>query len=457
MTVEPHLFVILGASGDLAQRKLLPALGELAHRGRLPPNWALLGAARRTWDDERFREFVSQVAPGLRTTPLAYHPLPQPDYQALAARIAALEGELNLPGNRIFYLALPPGALPQAVQGLGEAGLAQSPGWTRLVVEKPFGSDLNSARDLNSLLGRYFQEEQIFRIDHYLGKETVQNLLIFRFANPIFEELWNRRNVECVQITVAEEEGVGRRGGYYDLAGALRDMVQNHLTQLLTLVAMEVPASFSATSIRDEKVKVLRAVRPLTREDVVRGQYLGYRREPGVAPDSQTETYVALRMWIDNWRWQGVPFYLRTGKRLARKTSQIALRFRQPPICLFRSEKSCRVHANVLYLMLQPEEGFALSFDVKAPGEELQLFTQELDFYYQEAFGPLPEAYQALLLDVMEGEATLFVRADEVEAAWQLYQPVLEAPTPPHPYPPGSWGPKEADELLQEDRWLVHD
>lgn len=441
MSVEPHLFVILGTSGDLANRKLLPALGELARRGELPEEWALLGVARRPWDDEKFQEFVSSTAPGLRDRPLAYHSLPQPDYPALATQIVAMERKWHLPGNRLFYLALPPQAVPQAVQGLGEAGLAQGPGWTRVVVEKPFGHDLASAKALNSLLARYFREDQLFRIDHYLGKETVQNLLIFRFANPIFEELSNRRNVECVQITVAEEEEVGSRGEYYDRTGALRDMVQNHLTQLLTLVAMEVPPSFSAAAIRDEKVKVLQAVRPLNQQDVIRGQYVGYRQEPGVAADSDTETYVALRVWIDNWRWQGVPFYLRTGKRLPRKTSQIAIRFRHPPVCLFRGEGSCSVHCNVLYLMLQPVEGFALSFDVKVPGEQLELLTQELDFYYREAFGPLPEAYQALLLEVMEGEGTLFVRSDEVEAAWSLYEPILDPPLPLIPIPPGAGGP----------------
>ena len=336
-------------------------------------------------------------------------------------------------------------------------------------MEKPFGQDLASALELNDLLHRHYTEQQIYRIDHYLGKETVQNLLAFRFANPLFEWSWNRDRISAVEITVAEDLGIGARAGYYDHTGAVRDMVQNHLTQLVTLVAMEAPTSFAADAVRTEKVQVLEAVRAIDLSEVVLGQYgagdvagmpaPAYVEEPGVAADSRTATFVGLRLWIDTWRWAGVPFYLRTGKRLPRKTTQIAITFHQPPVCLFHGiADECKAHRNVVLLILQPDEGFEVRFDVKAPGEALQLDSWPLRFGYGEAFESLPDAYQTLLLDVMEGDQTLFVRADEVEASWRLYSPILEAELPVHSYPSGSWGPDITDEVLgrcEDEEWTM--
>jgi glucose-6-phosphate 1-dehydrogenase len=338
------------------------------------------------------------------------------------------------------------------------------------VVEKPFGRDLATARELNNLLHEFYDESQIYRIDHYLGKETVQNILFFRFSNLIFESLWNRDRVKSVQITVAEELGVERRGDYYDTAGALRDMVQNHMTQLLTLVAMEVPASFSADDIREEKVQVLRSIAPPQPSEMITGQYTrgvsegkevpGYRDEEKVAPDSQTETYVALRMEIANWRWEGVPFYLRVGKRLARRVSQIIVNFRRPPVSLFEpfgAAATRSISPNKLVITIQPDEGVDLCFEVKAPGQPVSLKTQRLRFRYQDTFGPTAEAYHTLLLDVLRGDQTLVVRADEVEASWKLFDPMLGSKPLPAPYAAGTWGPKEADALIREgdEMWEV--
>jgi glucose-6-phosphate 1-dehydrogenase len=472
--VDPHLFVVLGATSDLMRRKLLPALYHLRTGGAVPGSLIILGASRQAGlTDEGFRALAQEAlaAEGPRqdvTGPwcrecLYFQSLGEgtpEDFQALAARIRTLERQQRLPGNRVFYLALPPATFKASIAGLGQAGLNQAPGWTRLVVEKPFGNDPASAVALNGLIHQYFDESQVYRIDHYLGKETVQNLLIFRFANAIFEPLWHRNLVKSVQITVAESLGVEGRAGYYDQAGALRDMVQNHLTQLLTLTAMEVPVAFDAESIRTEKAKVLRAIPPVQPEHVLYGQYAGgtvnrqvvpgYREEPGVSPNSHTETFVALKLHIENWRWQGVPFYLMTGKRLPTRLTQIAVTFRCPPVWVFEPRYTGTCSPNVMVFTVQPDEGFDLHFEVKAPGEPLQLKTKSLRYRYAEGFAPLPEAYETLLLDIMAGDQTLFVRADEVEWAWRLYAPALDPPPAAVlPYAAGTWGPRGTARFME--------
>jgi glucose-6-phosphate 1-dehydrogenase len=473
--IAPHLFVILGATGDLTGRKLLPALHHLARQGKLGPRSYVLGAAIDTdLDDKAFRararkwllddgETAANLDSEWCDRNLFYQTIGSggaDDYRALAARITAIEKDLQLPGNRIFYLALPPEVFPVAIQGLGEAGLSEGPGWTRLVIEKPFGRDLASAEQLNAVVHRHFDESQVYRIDHYLGKETVRNLLVFRFANSLFEPLWNRDRIESIEITVAETLGVEHRARYYETAGALRDMVQNHLTQLLTLAAMEAPAAFGARAIREEKAKVLRSVRPIRPENVVFGQYApgavggakvpGYREEPGVARNSPMETFVALRVEIANWRWQGVPFFLRTGKRLPSRVSQIVINFRCPPVSMFRPFEACEIHANALAITIQPDEGFDLRFEIKAPGQEIELQSRSLHFRYSEAFAPLSDAYETLLLDVLLGDATLFVSDDWVEASWGIYTPLLQKRPLVLPYAAGTWGPAESNHLLRD-------
>jgi len=472
--VEPHLFVVLGATSDLMRRKLLPALYQLRTSGAVPDPLIILGVSRQAdLADEGFRS-LAREALAAADSPIdvsghwCSHCLhfqslgagsPE-DFQALAARIQVLEQEHHLPGNRVFYLALPPAAYLPTIAGLGAAGLNEVPGWTRLVVEKPFGNDLDSAVILNEQIHRYFDESQVYRIDHYLGKETVQNLLIFRFANAIFEPLWHRNLVQSVQITVAESLGAEGRAGYYDQTGALRDMVQNHLTQLLTLTAMEVPVAFDAESIRTEKAKVLRAIAPVLPENVIYGQYTrgivndqdvpGYREAAGVSPDSHADTFVALKLFVENWRWEGVPFYLVTGKRLPRRFTQIAVTFRCPPVWVFEPHYAGTCSPNVLVFTVQPDEGFDLHFEVKAPGEPLQLKTKRLRYRYSEEAVSLPEAYETLLLDIMAGDQTLFVRADEVEWAWRIYAPALD-PLPARvlPYPAGAWGPPGSEQLME--------
>lgn len=476
---DRHLFVVLGGTGDLMQRKLLPALFALAQRGELPAGSAILGVARRPMDDAAYRAAAAGWLGAAHAGPadaidrfcretLSYHRLPDESpasFAGLSSAIGALEGARGLPGNRILYLALPLVALGPTLAGLGGAGLARSPGWTRVVVEKPFGEDLASAEALNRAAHAHFDEGQIYRIDHYLGKETVQNLLVFRFANVFVESLWSRASVDRVEITVAESLGVEGRAAYYETAGALRDMVQNHATQILTLVAMEPPATRSEEAIRNEKVKVLRSIAPIGPADVVRGQYTagtsggrpvpGYREEPGVAPGSTTETYVALRLRIANWRWQGVPFLLRTGKRLPAKSTRIVVTFKAPPVSFFQTEQEYRATPDRMTVVVQPQEGFELAFEIKVPGREMRVQTHRMQFRYADVFGALPDGYETLLFDAMLGDPTLFVRADEVEESWRVYDAVLRAPPPVQPYPAGTAGPAGAQRIAEEwgARW----
>jgi len=386
-------------------------------------------------------------------------------FDRLRERIEAIEEEAGLPGNRAFYLAIPPSVFDDTVEGMASEGLHRSDGWTRVVVEKPFGTDAASARRLNEVLHERFDESQIYRIDHYLAKETVQNILVFRFANPVFESSWNRDRIDSVEITVAETLGLEGRAGYFDGAGLIRDIVQNHLFQIMTLMAMEPPVRLEAGAIRDEKVKVLRSIYPLRPEDVVRARYTsgevdgekvpGYLEEEGIPPDSTTESYAALRIDIDNWRWRGVPFYLRAGKRLPEQLTQVVVRFKQPPVYLFDGDGSCRVHANLMYITLQPDEGFDLMFDVKVPGEGMQLRPQALSFRYSSVFGDLPDAYETLIVDFLTGDQTLFVRGDEAVEAWRILDPVIDPGSQPVDYEAGSWGPGEADGLIGKtgDHW----
>ena len=482
LTIQPHLFVILGATGDLTRRKLLPALYDLRNQGVLEQGRVVIvGSALPEIGDEGFRLWAyeglvkSEASTGrdLRgwcDRTLFYQTIRdgQPrDYAALADRIQSLEREHGMPQNRVFYLALPPGIVPKTIEALDAVGLLKGQGWARVVFEKPFGHDFHSARALNTLLHRYLDESQIYRIDHYLGKETVQNLLAFRFANPIFESLWNRSSVEHVQITVAEDLGIEHRGAYYEQAGALRDMVQNHLTQLLSVVAMEVPFSFESGAIQSEKLKVLHSIVPIAPQNVVFGQYTGwtlsgqringYREEPGVPVDSTTDTYVALRADIHNWRWKGVPFYLRTGKRLPRKLTQVAVTFREAPTQVFRALEPGSLRSNKLLITLQPSEGFSLCFSVKSPGRSFHLSEHALQFDYEEAMGQLPDAYQTLLRDVMIGDQTLFVSAEFTEAAWRLYDPLLARDRSINSYTASTWGPAEAEAMLDQygHRWQL--
>ncbi|MEN6305493.1 MAG: glucose-6-phosphate dehydrogenase [Armatimonadia bacterium] len=468
---EPHVFVVMGGSGDLMRHKLLPALWRLAEAGYMARPSQLLAAGRRAqFDDAGYRQWAADALreAGLEADRFVnwcgecahYHSVGEEtaeDFRGLARRLEELEKEHGLPGNRVFYLAIPPTSLHRVVEGLGQAGLHQSAGSTRLVIEKPFGSDLNSARELDAAIKRYYEEEQIYRIDHYLGKEAVQNLLVFRFANPIFEALWRREQVSSVQITVAETAGAEGRAGYYDGVGVVRDMMQNHLTQLLALTAMEIPPAFEADAIRDEKAKVLRSVKQISPRNVVLGQYSageingepvkGYVEAEEIPNDSSTPTFAALELQIDNWRWQGVPFFLRTGKRLAASARQIVVNFRCPVLALFERFEDAPVHANSLVINIEPDEGFELLFDVKAPGDMLKLQPQVFRFRYDSAFERLPEAYEALLLDILHGDQTLFVRIDEVLEAWRLFTPLLGEELKRYPYVAGTWGPKEAERV----------
>jgi glucose-6-phosphate 1-dehydrogenase len=463
--VDPHLFVIFGGTGDLARRKLIPALYELLVDKKLTDQVSILGVGRKALSDEEYRALVrgSLVAAGIDADEadrwcgnmLHYQSVGNDDgYAELVKRVDELDDLHSLDGNRILYLALSPSAAEQAIPQIGSSGLAASAGFSRVVVEKPFGHDLASAQHLNDVVHEWFDEGDVYRIDHYLAKETVRNLLVFRFANALFERTWNRDHIESVEITVAEEHGTEGREGYYDEAGAVRDMVQNHLTQVLTVVAMEPPVDMAPDSIRSEKVKVLASMAPIDPEEVVFGQYTasgdipGYRELEGIPDDSTTPTYIAMRIAIDNWRWQSVPFFLRTGKRMPTRTTRVFVRYRQPPVCLFHED--CPGHRNLLLMTLQPDEGFDLYFDVKVPGDEIAIQRIPLSVRYEDHLGALTSDYSTLLHDLMEGDQTLFVRSDEVEASWGRYAEMLDNATV-DPYPAGTWGPERGIELPLAD------
>ncbi len=485
---QPCCIVIFGATGDLTHRKLIPALYNLAADGELPPAVTVVGMARRPKTDEGFRRELEEAARKFSrqnvrdelwntfAQSISYHQSEFEDengYKTLAERLSQIDKERGTRGNRLFYLAVAPDQFEPILENLKAAGLNRAPegSWARIIVEKPFGTDLASARELNRIVSNAFSEEQTYRIDHFLGKETAQNILVLRFANAIFEPLWNTRYIDHVQITAAETLGVEGRAGYYDKSGALRDMVQNHLLQLLCLIAMEAPTDLRANSIRDEKVKVVRSLRRMAGEavveNVVRAQYAagaingkpvaGYRDEERVEPKSQTETYVALCLYIDDWRWADVPIYMRVGKRLPKSATEISVHFKKAPAVLFNME-TVTLDQNVLVVRIQPDEGISLRMQAKIPGISLRIEPVKMDFHYGTSFGkPSPEAYERLLLDAMSGDATLFARRDEVEEAWAFIDPIerawqLQKEAPPlFFYPAGSWGPEEADALLARD------
>jgi glucose-6-phosphate 1-dehydrogenase len=462
----PQAIVLFGASGDLARKKVLPALYGLHVHGLLPEPCAIVGFASTSWDDDAFRAHAREaVQASSRTAPdedawrafarsLSYVSGSFDDAEAMKALAFTLDeaDRHGCRGGRLFYLAVPPPAFLTIVRGLGEIG-ANTPR-SRLVVEKPFGDSLQSAMELTAAIHPVFSEDQLFRIDHYLGKETVQNLVVFRFANSLWERVWNRDAIDHVQLTVAESIGVEGRAAYYERAGAIRDLLQNHMLQVLAFLTMEPPRALEDEAFRDEKVKVLRTMRPLDPDDVVRGQYLGYREEPGVDPGSQTETFVAARLWIDNWRWDGVPFYLRHGKQLPERNTEIAVFFRQAPDYLFAELELDHLPSNHLTIRVQPDEGISLAFQAKEPGPGYELQTVRMDFDYDRSFEDAPaEAYERLLHDAMDGDHTLFTRADGVERAWEVVTPALDRPGPLFGYEPGSWGPAEADELIAPRSW----
>jgi glucose-6-phosphate 1-dehydrogenase len=484
----PCILVIFGAAGDLTKRKLIPALYNLRKNELLPDQFAVVGVARAEMDDDEFRKRLSddlhefateKLDPAVvewLTQRLFYRSGDFADdstFADLKSTLTQLDKEHNTGGNYCFYLATAPQYFASVVHQLGTVELTaeNDDHWRRVIIEKPFGSDLKSAQELNRDIQQVLKEDQIYRIDHYLGKETVQNILVFRFGNGIFEPIWNRRYIECVQITAAEKVGVEQRGGYYEQAGALRDMVPNHLLQLVTLTAMEPPVSFKANAVRDEQAKVLHAIQCPSPEEAgqraVRGQYgagtiddkpvPAYRSEPNVAPDSTVDTFVALKILIDNWRWSGVPFYLRTGKRLAARDTEIVIKFKSAPFILFRETEVDQLSANRLVLHIQPDEGISLSFGAKIPGPILNIGAVNMNFDYEDYFGDVPSTgYERLLHDCMMGDATLFQRADQVEAGWAVVKPIQEAwansPAPDFPnYAAGTWGPKEADEFLAKD------
>jgi glucose-6-phosphate 1-dehydrogenase len=471
--------VIFGATGSLTSSKLIPALFSLHRKGRLPAGTRILGVGRRALGDDAFRDHLEQV---LRERGDAYDPA---QWREFARRVRFVSGDLSEPGGlqevrkvlddggpggRLYYLALAPWLYPRALESLRAAGLTAAPGaggaapadgWRRVVIEKPFGRDLQSARDLNRRVLAACDESQVFRIDHYLGKETVQNILVFRFANIMFEPLWSRNLIDHVQITVAESGRVGDRGPYYDGAGVLRDMFQNHLLQLLSLVAMEAPARFEADALRGEKVKLLDTIRRVgpgeVAQHMVCGQYEGYRDEPGVRRDSRTPTFAAVKLYVDNWRWHGVPFYLRSGKALAKRVSEVVVQFLRPPHNMFDLPRAGALEANRVSLGIQPDEGVHIRFETKVPDRGMEVRSSILEFHFRDQEGaPAPEAYERLLLDALAGDASLFMRHDEIEQAWELIDPLIQAQEgrefpAPDPYPAGSWGPPAADAFIARD------
>jgi glucose-6-phosphate 1-dehydrogenase len=477
--VPPCIVTIFGATGDLTNRKLLPALYDLAAQKLLPEKFVIVGYGRREKDEAQFREELKggvQKFARLKFKPEVWEKLSSKlfyqrgaydeveSHQALEERLTELDTQFNIGGNRMYYLATPPEEFAPVIENLGALRKKRKDGgWRRLIVEKPFGRDLKTARELNELLAANFPENDVFRIDHYLGKETVQNILALRFANTIWEPLWNNHYIDHVQIVVSEEVGVGRRGGYYETSGALRDMVVNHMLQLLSLVAMEPPVALESNAIRDEKVKVLRAIRemngPQVLQNTLRGQYDGYHQEEGVDPSSRTETYVAMKLMVDSWRWSGVPFYLRHGKAMTKRATEIVVRWKDAPYVLFNDQVN-RVKSNLFVMRIQPNEGFALRANAKVPGSGMEIHDVQMDFDYNEAFGAEPpEAYERLLQDAMLGDGTLFTRRDEAEVAWSIVDPVLEAwrhAPMPFSYPQGSWGPDEADEFMSNDKRRWH-
>jgi glucose-6-phosphate 1-dehydrogenase len=483
---DPCVLVIFGASGDLTKRKLFPALYSLAFRRLLPDRFAIVGIARMEVTDEEFKERMKEavqeygrdefredvwesLADGMRYVAMDFADETAEDH--LAESLNELDEERKTRGNRVYYLATPPDVFATAVREIGKR--RKTEGWTRLIVEKPFGRDLQSARELQSVIERYFDETEVFRIDHYLGKETVQNMMVLRFANGIFEPIWNRQFVDHVQITVGESMGIEGRAGYYEQAGAVRDIFQNHLLQLIAITAMEPPIDFTADSVRNEKVKVLRSIHTPGPKSVVRGQYgrgfiegdevPGYREEPGVDPQSTTETYVAAKLYVDNWRWADTPWYVRTGKRLPRRETTIAIHFKKAPHPPFEELATEGLRPNVLIIHVQPDEGVSLAMSVKVPGHGMTIRTVHMDFLYGGAFRTgLPEAYERLIVDAMLGDQTLFTRIDEVEEQWALVDAIIAAWARDRPafpnYPAGTWGPPSADELLARDgrAWRQH-
>lgn len=468
--------VIFGASGDLTRRKLIPSLYKLFIKGRLPENLEIIGFARREWDDAYFRQLLKE---GIEQ--FAAEQYDTAKWEEFISRVYYFRGNLTVSDDFLrlkqhlidqygeqcqhyFYLATSPNFFKPIIGQLANCGAGEQENLNRIIIEKPFGTDKTTANDLNRFIHASFKEDQIYRIDHYLGKETAQNILFFRFSNTIFEPIWNRNHIDHVQITVAETVDVGHRAGYYDKAGVLRDMFQNHIFQLLALTAMEAPNNFNAIALRNEKVKVLFSIPPIDMKNVVLGQYTGYQETDRVAPNSRTPTYAAMKLFVNNWRWQGVPFYLRSGKSMPQKTSEISIYFRHPPHNMFMAGHLDAPFPNVLSIIIQPDEGIHLSFATKQPDSYRDMQSVNMNFYYRDNFGtqPLPDAYERLLLDALNGDASLFARADEIERSWELIDPVIryaEDPTKPVPfkYEKGSWGPREAVDLIEPNGgcWLV--